>query len=319
MDGEVENRHNRGGETQLRRLAGPKIAALAAPQHGVVARRQLVRLGLSSRQIDYLISAGALHPVHQGVFAVGHSRLSPQGKWMAAVLAGGHGAVLSHHSAAMHWQLLSPAPSLPHITTSRKGRRRPGIRHHIALLPEDELTTRNGIPLTTVARTLLDLASDLDAHRLERAIAEAEYRRYADAPSLADLIERYPGRRGIRALRAILASGHVERGRTRSPLEARFLRFLDSRALERPELNAPLQLDGAFIAVDCLWRRQRIAVELDGRASHLRIEQWESDRLRDRRLLVAGWRPARITSKQLDGSPDGLEADLRSLGVGDRP
>lgn len=290
---------------------------MAARQHGVVARRQLVRLGLSSRQIDYLIGTGALHPVHQGVYAVGHARLTRGGKWMAAVLAGGPGAVLSHHSAAMHWQLLDTLPYLPHITTSRKGRRRPGICHHTALLPEDEVAIRDGIPITTVARTILDLATCLDAHRLERAIAEAEYRRYADDPSLAELIGRYPGRRGIRVLRRILASKDAGRGVTRSRLEERFLRFLDARGLERPELNAPLQLGESFIAVDCMWRRQRVVVELDGRAAHLRAGQWESDRLRDRRLAATNWTPARVTWRQLRDDPDGLEKDLRALGIGD--
>lgn len=179
------------------------------------------------------------------------------------------------------------------------------------------MTIRDGIPVTTVARTILDLATCLDRNRVERAIAEAEYRGYADAPSMPELIERYPGRRGLKALRSILASDHAGRGVTRSDLEDRFLRFLDSRGLERPELNAPVWLGDGFIVVDCLWRRQRIALEVDGRAAHLRAGRWESDRLRDRRLLAAGWKPARVTSEQLATDADGLEADLRALGVGD--
>lgn len=257
-----------------------------------------------------------LHSIHRGVYAVGHARLTREGRWMAAVLTGGSDAVLSHEPAGIHWLLLRPRPSLPHITTPHKGRGRPGIHHHASLLPADETTVRDGIPVTTVARTLLDLAQCLDHHRLERAVAEAEYRRYADAPSLPELLDRYPRRRGVAGLRAILASGDAERGITRSQLEERFLRFLDARGLERPELNAPLRLGEDVIVVDCLWRRQRIALELDGRAAHLRVRQWEADRLRDRRLLAAGWRPARVTSQQLGDDPDRLEADLGALGVG---
>jgi very-short-patch-repair endonuclease len=318
MSGEVENGDHRGPEIQLRRLVGPKVAVLAARQHGAVARRQLVRLGLTGKQVRYLITAGLLHPVHRGVYALGHPRLTRQGDWMAAVLAGGPGAVLSHQSAAIHWQLMAYDASLPHITTSRKGRRRPGIRHHTASLPDDEVTIRDGVPVTTAARTLLDLATCLDSRRLERAIAEAQYRRYADSPSLPALIERYRGRRGIAGLRAILTSNRADLGPTRSGLEETFLRFLDARRLARPELNAPLQLGDGFVVADCLWRSQRIAVELDGRAAHLRAARGESDRVRDRRLLVAGWKPARVTARQLRADPDGLEADLRTLGVGDR-
>lgn len=234
---------------------------------------------------------------------------------MAAVLAGGAGAILSHLSAGMLWHLLYPTPSVPHITTAVTGRRRPGIRFHTARLASDEVTTRDGIPVTTVARTLLDLAAVLDPHRLERAIAEAEYRRYADRPSLADLLDRYRGRAGTKGLRAVLAAGNPERGITRSALEDRFLRFLDARGLPRPELNVPLEVDGSWIEVDCLWRAERVIVELDD-LSHLRPRNFHSDRVRDRRLSARGWEPVRVTERQLDEDGDDLEDDLRSLGVG---
>ena len=306
------------GKGQTREELGPRVAALAARQYGVVARRQLLRLGLSSQQIERLIRAGALHPIHRGVYAVGHPRLTREGRWMAAVLAGGPTAVLSHQSAGIHWAVLRPSPLMPQITTATRGRARPGISVHYSQLRRDEVTAHNGIPVTTVARTLLDLAAVLDRHRLERALAEAEHRRYADSPSLAELIERHRGRRGLATLRAVLSSGHARRGRTRSPLEDRFLRFVDGHGLERPDLNAPLSLGEGFVEVDCLWRPQRVALELDGRDSHLRRRRWEADRRRDRQLLAAGWKPVRVTSEQLDGDRDGLEADLRALGIGAR-
>jgi predicted transcriptional regulator of viral defense system len=292
-----------------------RLATLAARQHGVVARSQLFEIDLSRDQADRLLGAGMLQRIHRGVYAVGHGLLSKEGRWMAAVLAGGLEAVLSHQTAAMLWALLYPTPSVPHITTAVTGRRRPGIRFHTAQLPPDEVTTHEGIPTTTVARTLLDLATTLDAHRLERAIAEAEYRGYADSPSLPELLDRYPRRRGARNLRAVLDSGNPSRGITRSSLEDRFLRFLDARGLPRPELNVPLELDGRWIEVDCLWRTERVIVELDD-PSHLRARNLESDRLRDRRLSARGWEPVRVTERQLDEDGDGLEDDLRSLGVG---
>jgi len=239
------------GKGQTREELGPRVAALAARQYGVVARRQLLRLGLSSQQIERLIRAGALHPIHRGVYAVGHPRLTREGRWMAAVLAGGPTAVLSHQSAGIHWAVLRPSPLMPQITTATRGRARPGISVHYSQLRRDEVTAHNGIPVTTVARTLLDLAAVLDRHRLERALAEAEHRRYADSPSLAELIERHRGRRGLATLRAVLSSGHARRGRTRSPLEDRFLRFVDGHGLERPDLNAPLSLGEGFVEVDC--------------------------------------------------------------------
>lgn len=234
---------------------------------------------------------------------------------MAAVLAGGAGAVLSYASAAMNWRLLNPTSSLPHVTTATKGRRRRGIRNHTAHLPADEVTIRNAIPTTTVARTLLDLAATMDAFALERALARAEFHGYPLSPSLPTLIARYPRRHGLASLRAVLATGHHQLGITESPLEDRFLRFLDSRRLERPELQVPLDLGDRRIRVDGMWRELRLVVELDGRAAHERQLAFESDRRRDRRLLALGWRPIRITDEQLGEEPDELEADLLALGL----
>jgi hypothetical protein len=229
---------------------------------------------------------------------------------MAAVLAGGPSAVLSHLSAGMHWGILPVSPSLPSITTATKGRRRPRIEWHSAQLCRDEVTTRDGIPVTTVARTLLDLAAVIAPHRLERALAEAEFQRFGDSTPLRTLLSRHRGARGSAALRRHLAAGAAGGGITRSELEDRFLAFLDERGLPRPELNQPLQLGDAFIEVDCLWRPQRVALELDGRAAHERKARFNSDRERDRRLLVARWQPVRVGRDQLLSRP---QADLLAL------
>ena len=209
------------------------------------------------------------------MYAVGTPQLTPEGSWMAAVLTGGGGAVLSHRTAAMNWRLLNPSSSLPHITAATRSHRRPGIAFHSAVLSSDEVTIRNSIPTTTIARTLLDLAATTDAFTVERALARAEFHRYP-LSSLTALRERRRGERGAGVLRAVLATGNHRLGVTESPLEDRFLRFLDQRGFERPELNAPLDLGDRRIKVDCLWRETRLAVELDGRAAHERERAFES-------------------------------------------
>jgi very-short-patch-repair endonuclease len=295
------------------------VAGIAARQHGVISRRGLLRIGVHPEQVKRLIRAGFLHPIHAGVYAVGHTNLSREGVWMAAVLAGGQTAVLSHHSAAALHRLIDPGDPTPlHVTARQKGLVRPGIHFHSSPLIANERTKRRGIPTTTVHRTVLELAAHLDAFALERLLAEAHFRGHRDPRPFARLIELHPSRRGIANLRVALASGNATLGRTESPLEDRFLLFLDERWLERPELNPTITIAGRRIRPDCLWRALRVIVECDGRDAHQRRRTWERDRIRDRRLLVAGYSPVRVTSKQLDGDRDALEADLRSLGVGDR-
>ena len=175
MGDEVEFDPRARGQFSLRRDWW-RILRLAARQHETVARRQLLTLGVSRRQIDGLVASGMLHPRHRGVYTF-TSQLSERGEWMAAVLAGGAGAVLSHVSAAIYWRLLEPRAAHPHVTTPAGGRVRPGIVFHTADLATDEMTIRDGIPITTISRTLFDLASVLDRFELELALAEAELHR----------------------------------------------------------------------------------------------------------------------------------------------
>lgn len=183
------------------------LAALAERQHGVVARRQLLAAGLGRRAIDTRLAAGRLHPLHRGVYAVGHLVLSLHGRWMAAVLAHGEGAALSHRSAG--------------------------------------ITTRDRIPVTNISRTLLDLAACLDRHALERAVERAEATRITDSLSIEDLLARYPWRSGTPALRAVVAAGRLGARVTRSDLEDRFLAFLDAHDLPLPAVNAGVWPAGA--------------------------------------------------------------------------
>jgi very-short-patch-repair endonuclease len=294
------------------------IAQIAAAQHGVIARRQMLALGASGGQIKRLLAARFLHPIHRGIYAVGHTNLTREGHWMAATLAGGDGAVLSHHTAAALHELIEHPRPPPHITVPTKGHRRPGIRIHAGPLQRDEVTSRDAIPTTTVPRTILDLAAHLDAFQLERVLAEAHFRGFRDERPLWRMTERYPRRRGLATLRRVLVGGNPRLGRTESPLEDRFLRFLDERRLERPELNRTLRIGSLNIRPDCLWRQHGVIVECDGRDAHQRRRTWERDRVRDRRLLASGLKPVRVTSEQLEHDPDELETDLRELGIGDR-
>ena len=232
---------------------------------------------------------------------------------MAAVLAGGDGAAASHFAAARLRHLPVAVRGEVDVTVSRTGLRRPGIRFHHAALPPDERDEVDGIVTTTVARTLLDLAGVLAPFRIEKLIHEAEYRLLTDVVSLPTLIERYPGRRGIRALRRILASGRLGEDRTESELEDLFRAFLGERDLPAPRWNVPMVVRGTSIRPDCVWPQWRLIVELDGRAAHERRRTSESDRARDRRLQVAGWRVVRVTWGQLRIEPDQLERDLMAL------
>lgn len=288
------------------------IAELAERQHGVVSRRQLLNLGLGREAITGRAARGHLHRLHSGVYAVGHRVLSREGRWMAAVLAGGDGVVLSHRSAAALWGILGYS-GLPEITTPQDTRSREAVRRHCARLPPDELSSYRGIPTTSVHRTLFDLATDLHLDRLEAAMRKAEFLQLRDRLSLPALLARHPGHRGNAKLRSCLERLGETPGFTRSELEDRFLPFVDRYGLPRPRLNTWMQVGEDWIEADCLWHDEKLIVELDSRAVHGTRTAFESDRERDRRLQTAGWRVVRITWRQLHDDPTSLARDLREL------
>jgi hypothetical protein len=238
------------------------IAAIAQRQHGVVARRDLLEAGVDKQSIGYRLSRGRLYEIQPGAYAVGHGILTTDGFRMAAVLAAGAGAVLSHRAAGSHLGFLRS--DVLDITLERKRRPLRRIRVHKLPLPADEVTSVRAIPVTTVSRTLFDLAAVLPRRLVERAVNEAQYQRHADPLSLGDIAERYPRRHGIGTIKAILADWNLGAGLTRSELEERFLSFVGKAGLPRPEVNAPLQVAGLWIECDCLWREARVIVELDG-------------------------------------------------------
>jgi hypothetical protein len=288
------------------------IAEIAERQHGVVARWQLLRLGLGRGAIARRLEAERLHLVHRGVYAVGHRRITQMGWWMAAVLACGPDAVLSHRSAAVLWGLLEGSPTRVDVIVPRQRGGRDGVRLHTNTLPPDERTVRAGIPVTTVARTLLDLAAVLDAHELDRALERAEALRLADHTPLVALIERHRGRRGTANLKAAISEG-LRPAITKSELERRFLSFVETAGLPRPQTNVWLKIGGEWLEVDCAWPEQRVIVELDSRAYHQTTAAFEQDRKRDRKLQAAGWRPIRVTDRALREEAEALRGELVAL------
>ncbi|HEV2857383.1 MAG TPA: hypothetical protein VGW80_03150 [Solirubrobacterales bacterium] len=239
---------------------------------------------------------------------------------MAAVLAAGDGAVLSHRSAARLWRLLPPAAELIDvICPPDRIVRRKGIVNHSFQLRDDEWLVREGIPPTSPFRTIFDLAAVLEMRELERAFHEAEVREVTDRVSLPMLLERYPGRRGSKKLRALLEEPEPV-GITRNDFEEAFVALVDHHGRRRPRMNADLAIRGRFFEIDALWERERVAVELDSREIHGTRKKFESDRQRDRILVAEGWWTMRITWRQLQEEPHEIADDLKKgLGQGHHP
>ena len=302
------------GRSREDRPEDAKVAELARRQHGVVGRGQLTALGLGARAIQHRLEVGRLHRLYPGVYAVGHRLFSKQGRLMAAVLASGPGAVLSHHSAAMVWGLRGYTERAIHVTVPRKSTSSKRIRRHHSPLPVDERTVEEGIPVTTVPRTILDLAATEDADVVENLLRESEYLQLSDRLSLPNLFERYPGKRGTRrvqlALKRLKEDPH---GRKRSPLEERFAPFLRRNRLPLPRFNDWIFLGDKRYCVDCHWPNLRQIVELDGWDGHSTRTAFREDRARDRRLTAAGYPVTHITWNQLDDEPAAIAVDLRSL------
>lgn len=285
---------------------------LAECQHGVFARRQLLAKGVGPKVIERYLLDRRIEAVYRGVYAFARQLLSREGRWMAAVLAAGPGAVLSHGSAAALWRVLRPTAGPIHVTCPRKLRSRPSLFPHCLPFSPDEITVHDGIRVTTPSRTLFDIAHHLRSHELSRAMREMDYRRLAGGPGLPELVERYPGRSGIRSVKRLLSEGWSA-SPTRSELELRFTSFIDANDVPRPERNALVELSGRRIEVDFLWREARVVVELDGYAVHSTRYAFEDDRERDRLLQLADFQVIRVTWLQLHRGRAALARDLLSL------
>ena len=291
-----------------------RIARIAARQYGLVTHRQLVAVGLSAGGVQHRIANRRLRAIHRGVYAAGHQPLTREGRWLAAVLACGGGAALSHRAAAALWGLLPRAgEGRIDVTVLTAGGRasRPGIRVHRCRLEAPELAARDGIPATTVARTLLDLAAVLPRRTMERALDEADYLGFLDQRALAATLARHPRRNGAGALKRILAEHSIGSTRTRSELEERLLALCRRRRLPLPAVNVHVE---GFL-VDFYWPAARLVVETDGYAAHRRRAAFEEDRVRTVTLSAAGYEVLRFTHRQVFGDAEWVGAHIeRTLG-----
>jgi hypothetical protein len=276
-----------------------RIGELARRQHGVVDRAQLSDLGFTRDAIEWRVKRGRLFSVHRGVYAVGHLALTRYGSFLAAVLACGDGAALSHFSAAVVWGILEAEGQPIHVTAEKQRRCRGVVVHQAPL--EGERVRRSGIVVTTPARTLVDLADVAPRRTLERAIDEADYLGL-------DWTEAAPrhGRRGSGLLASVLAVHEPGSTRTRSELEEMFLGLCDRSGFPRPEVNS--RIEGYLC--DFVWRDQRLIVETDGGQAHGTRKAEERDPVRDAELQLAGWVVMRVPYLRLSNAPEAVAAQV---------
>lgn len=286
-----------------------RLAELAERQYGVVSREQLRSLGYSDDEIDGAAAAGRLHRVHRGAYAVGHTYLSTHGRCLAAVLACGSQAVLSHSSAAWLWDLF-PTCSLPiHVTVPTRGHRVRAIRlHHAPAIDGDDRAIHEQIPVTALPRTLLDMAATVRPRQLERMIERSEQLGVFDLPAVDSLLGRIKGHHGCGRLRRALRA-YSDPAFTRSELERHFLELVRRAGLPRPSVNV-------FIAgceLDIYWQEERFAVELDSWEYHRTRAAFERDRVRQEDLKLAGIEMTRVTATRVRLEPEAVIARLRKL------
>jgi hypothetical protein len=285
-------------------LGAVRISRVAERQGGVISRLQLRALGGSDAAITRLVRRGWLHRIYPGVFAVGHRAIELVGRLHAALLYARGRAALSHQTAAYCHRAIVVAPQLIHVSDPGQHQSVSDLRIHHPRHVAFELV--NGLRVTPIPRTLLDLAWVLDFGDLRRAIAELDYRGKLDPVAVYAQLGR--GRRGSTALREAMTNHLPELAATFSVLEERFLAVIDEAGLPLPEVNANV----GGILVDCLWRVARLIVELDGHRTHDRPAAIENDRRREMRLRRAGFRIIRYTWNQVTRSPELLVAELRS-------
>jgi hypothetical protein len=285
-----------------------RVAEIAEEQHGVVSAGQMIGLGLSKDQIFREASIGRLHPVHHGVYAVGHGALSRHGQCHAAVLGCGEGSLLSHRSAAWLWGLTARWQPVVEVTAAGPKETRPSIRVHSAqALKDEDRDACEGVPVTAVPRTLLDFAA-VDPFFLGSAIDRAQRRGLLDLIAVDTLLRRSRGFRGVARLRNALEIYRLPVF-TRSRLERRFLALVRSADLPLPSMNF-------FVAgceLDAYWPAERFAVELDTYDYHGDPVAFEADRLRQEDLKLAGIEMTRITGARMDREPGVIAARLRRL------
>jgi predicted transcriptional regulator of viral defense system/very-short-patch-repair endonuclease len=285
------------------------LAKLAREQYGVVSFADLRGLGYSKGAVARAHEAGRLHRVHQGVYAVGHAALSEHGRCLAAVLACGPRAVLSHESAAWLRGFLPACPVVPEVSVPNAGRPRAGIRAHRVVPPAPgEFGKLENIPVTAAGRTLLDLAARDRGRRLQRAVEKAKRIDRLDLGEIDELLRRRRGAAGTRRLREAIEI-YRDPAFSRARSELLFLDLVKKAGLRRPALNT-------FVAgyeVDAYWRAERFAVEVDGWDTHRTREAFEADPVRQEDLKLAGIDSIRVTARRIEREPEVVGQRLRTL------
>jgi very-short-patch-repair endonuclease len=291
------------------------IRELAERQHGMVSRSQMMAIGLSDRQVTSRVDNDRFVTVRRGVYSVGHRQAGQKGVWMSAVLACGPGAVLSHRSAAALWGFMDwngPVEVLSPVTGRRRGERidpahfTPPLVRKSTHLGSGDVTMVDGIPVTTVARTLADLAAVLTEPQLASALDSAAIKKLLNLDDLRRVLAESRGRKGIGKLRSLLEKWHPQTVMTRSELEARFLRFLKKIGFDEPQVNVEI----ALCEVDFYWPDYDMIVELDGRKYHDTGRGFEEDRERTVRLELAGKRVLRLTWDMVVNQPSATRLKL---------
>lgn len=276
---------------------------MAKRQHGVVSIRQLIGpLGYSRRFVSRAVAAGRLHRLHQGVFAVGHTAISSDGRCLAAVLACGPGSLLSHYSAAWLWGLSNYGPAPYEVTTPIPRHGKPPLRiHHSRVLAGADRALEREIPVTAMPRTLLDLAARARPRRLRRYLERAEELQLLDLAPIDDLLSRAGRHPGRGRLRRALAD-YRPPPFTRSEFERRFHAAVLAAGLPRPAVN----FNVAGLELDVYWPEHRFVVELDVFETHRTRGAFQRDRLRQEDLLLDGIGMTRVTDKRFDREPEAV-------------
>jgi very-short-patch-repair endonuclease len=292
------------------------IALLAASQEGVISLAQLDACGLGERGAQHRVASGRLHSLFRGVYAVGHPRVSVDGRRIGAVLACGRGAVLSRRSAAAGWGILNTDGRRFDVVAPGRSGGRVGDEARIDLrrtrrLPDDDVTVLRGIPMTTVGRTLLDLSGVVGARVLRRAVHEAEVAGLLDVEAVLATIERNPGRRGTRALRTALgvSAPDPHNGEFANTFFALCLDY----GLPSPQLGVHVDGGDRLYEVDALFAAERLIVELDGGQVHRTARNFQTDRRRDSVLAALDYQTLRYTWHRLREEPAAIAGELRRV------
>ena len=302
-------------------MENQKVLELARSQHGIVSREQLIRSGMANGTINERISSGHLIRICRGVYGLGHDVVGQRGKWLAATLAGGPSTFLFGRTAAALWGIVSPSGRVEVVRKRSRynesdptifapfGRRTKLTIHRSRCLPESDLTVYQGIPTTTVARTLLDLAAFLSQKQLEYALAAAGRAGLIRVSEIKKMLERGRGWKGIGKLRKAFNEWNPEAEETKSNLEIDFLGLCRDHDLPMPAVN--VLVEGHL--VDCFWTEAKLVLEVDSYKYHSDQVSFDGDRDRDFDLTAVGYQVVRVSDRHLSRNPEAVAKRLRRI------